>query len=395
MVRSRFKIVNQLEDFSRDGDKRVFSKPLPVHHLPASLSKFNPEVAEFATKEYNLASRGYSAVYLENITLLLWKWEDKPNSDFVCIPIFDSRYCMLSTYWAQYYRFGTLSPTLDEFSLSFSLYDTPSLTLEGSYLFLGGHDTFTHWVADHLGVALHLAPLSKKGKFPFLCFNLRDWQSDFLSNLSPDAQLFNIDLSAFPPGPTRLVVEGLWLMDYIDIANRQWIVRNAVAEVAMREGLRQEKPISNIYYLERSNPSSNKPKRVLNAFDLQRVVKDLGGIVVDPAALGFIDKIRYFFIGDAIFVNEPGSGETNFSFFSSIGSKLVQLIHPEVLSNPNHHAINAGWKYILPRLDSISFLTGNQLDPQNGRLDYYLDGAEYSPRDLERLLHELLAGVKS
>jgi len=392
---STFTILSHIGGLKSGLGNRVFAKPLPVHQLPTTLARFHSVVAEFAKREYGLAANGYSAGHFQDLTLLIWKWEDKPNSDFVCIPIIESKFCILSKYWAQYYRFGTLSRDANEFSFLFSLDEIPSLTLKGDYVYFGGHDTFGHWVPDHLGTGLHLASTITKDNSPFLCFNLRDWQADFLSNLMPNRKFVNIDLSSFPVGPTKISVEALWLIDYIDIANRHSITRQAIADVAIRDGLSQNRASPRLFYFERAARVRNTVPRVANSADLRDVVLGFGGVVVDPASLTMVDKIRNFFVEDSIIVNEPGSGETNYSFFSTLGSKLVQLAPRGFLVNPNHHAVQAGWKYLLPRLDSISFLVGNQNDGVGDRLDDYLNAAVYSPTDLGRLLLELLAGVKS
>lgn len=380
------KILDSLRNYPIQDGESIQTFRLNTPEMP-DLKSVPGNVKAFAISEYAKSKNGYSVLAAKNARLLVWKWNKETNSDFVCIPVLNDSFAQIDRYWALYYNFGSIEQSSGRFQLKFDLDSVPTLRVEGELTLLGGHDTYGHWLADKLALAVFCVQQQSTPTTPFLTFNLRAWQLDILTSLYPEIPIRNFDLSTLSSGPLVLSVDSLKIIDYIDIATRYKILRDKFAGLCKPNNHRvvsgaQKK----LVYLRRGPSGTNKAKRVLNSEQIINLVERFGGIAIDPSEMTFRQKLD-FFSEDQLIVNEPGSGEFNFHLFSSENAKLIQLANRTMIDDPNHQCIFASWLYLLPRLARIRLLAGDtraNYHYSNG----YTDPSTYSLDELCRLLTE-------
>jgi hypothetical protein len=367
----------------------LFGIHFPRLALPNSIDRYHPEIKRFSIKEYEDQPRLNYIATAPNFEVIIWKWEDCQDSDFVCLPILNNQFVFGDPYWADYYPFLRIDKSKRVVQFEFDIDAVPAINIDQELIWVGGHDTYGHWIADMLPPALMVADLISDSSIPFFTVNIRPWQLDTFAYLLPNYSYYNINLSPYPPGPLKLRFRKLWICDNLSTGNRYSIFRRFVNRGSVRTRLgRHEHPKKLLLYFSRSSLGSSKPPRVFNQDLLIKTVYDLGGIVVDPAELSIRQKIDLLNLRDNLIVNEPGSGEFNFHLFASSKSKLIQLVPLDTLTNPNHQSLYAGFKYALPRLDDITYLTGTTVDQPGRMRNGYTDLAVYDEGKLYRLISE-------
>lgn len=387
---SQLKYLDRLADYPSSGKDYLFEIPISSHRIPKCIDEYPIEVANFALKEFETGSQRPVMGSISDASLLVWKWEATADSDFVCLFILGDDYVMVDPYWAQYYPFLKLNRLSGQLDLGFSINQIPVYSIDHEVVFVGGHQTYGHWIADNFPLALHIVQNLDKREIPLLTFNARSWQFDIIREMLPMASLFNVDFATFPAGPVRIFVKRLWIADRINVASRYFVFHQYLSKYRVSQAISMHNKLRNqLVYFQRRNSTTSKGSRVANGFDISRTVEKLGGIVLDPAELSYRDKADMFYSPASIFLNEPGSGEFNFHLFASQDSHLVQLMPAQFLVNPTGQCLHASWRYALPNLDKITFLPGSSESIHQSVLNGYTDIAIYDTNELIEVITRL------
>ena len=234
---TKLKYLERLRDYPASHNDHLFQISTRAHPIPRFLDKYPKQVSDFAAKEFETVSQCPLMGSIADASLLIWKWEATADSDFVCLFILGDEYVMVDPYWAQYYQFLKLDRPSGQLELTFNINHVPAYSIEREVVFLGGHQTYGHWIADIFPLALHIVQNLAKCESPFLTFNARSWQVDIIRGMLPMASLLNIDFAALPAGPVRFFIKRLWIADRIDIANRYFVFHQYLDKYRVSEAI--------------------------------------------------------------------------------------------------------------------------------------------------------------
>ncbi len=386
MHSKKFETLKTISQLYSDKTNQIYPLPLNEIALPKTLNRYEDKIYNFAIKEYSR----YADIYfgcLEDVDLYIWKWEDRFDSDFVIIPTFQSKFAMISSYWIKYYPFIKSSNAELNWHFTTSIENSRRHKITGEYIYFGGHQTFGHWIADFACHALTLNSFLRGKTKGFLTINLENWQAGILTSLTPEVCINNLDLRKLPSGLHLFNVDKLWLIDNIDIANRYKLMRMEVTRNFLRTNSNPEFLGRDVIFLQRSSFGSKKVDRILNRQEIEELLRSRNVKFVDPVKLDFSSRLKAMYSASVI-INEPGSGEFNYHLFARPGAKLIQLVPSAFLASPNHQALQASWKYMLPSLDSTTFVCG--LPPLNNSVQNgYTDQCHYDSKILGQTLNNV------
>lgn len=268
------------------------------------------------------------------------------ENNFLIEPEYNNR-------WDSYFPFIKSENNKVSFNFPESIF---SVRDNDAYLWSNHSCNFSHFMLDHLSKLVILKQSNSNiiSNFPVPFFvDVPYWQDQYhqLINIKPRSLSHLFDHARSPVFIFR--PKKLYFPHFSNLP----IGLNVLKEFLNSKGpnkINSQKIEDSRYSIIFLTRNDARRDRIRNIQQIEDFVLKIGGKVIDPTRLS-LEERRVSFSSHTIFIGES-SGCMNFGLFATKSSRLISLVEPGVINNPEF--LYGGWPYSLGYADRTYFVIG-------------------------------------